>query len=283
MKNVLLSSATAALLICLPCFAVEGYAGGFPPTPGARTSAVVRYDGPNFGGLRLVAQLPPELPQRVTGFAYDGEKFWAAVYHGRGRYATLNPSTLGWEISHTDKHHKAIMEVSGAFASPGGIVFDGSKLWVGGAYGESLGCIDTQKWDVTHLYKGRYREHRASQSYSGLAFDGSYLWVAWHWTNYRIPAARTQLLLKLDPETGKVAAEYPLPPGKSTDMTHGLTWDGTRLWHMKDNKLSSIDPADGRVSARYVVPQIKRASGLAWDGSSLWIAEFDGKVWRLPF
>jgi hypothetical protein len=29
--------------------------------------------------------------------------------------------------------------------------------------------------------------------------------------------------------------------------------------------------------------EIKRPSGLAWDGQALWIAQFDGQIWRLPF
>lgn len=64
-------------------------------------------------------------------------------------------------------------------------------------------------------------------------------------------------------------------------MTHGLTWDGTRLWHMKDSRLSSIDPSTSEVIAHYTLDQIKRPSGLAWDGEALWIAEFHGTIWRL--
>ena len=52
---------------------------------------------------------------------------------------------------------------------------------------------------------------------------------------------------------------------------------------MKDNRLSSIDSSTGELTATYILDQIKRASGLAWDGEALWIAEFDGNIWRLPF
>jgi hypothetical protein len=51
---------------------------------------------------------------------------------------------------------------------------------------------------------------------------------------------------------------------------------------MKDGKLSAID-STGKVTAEYWLDQIKRPSGLAWNGEALWIIEFDGKVWRLPF
>jgi hypothetical protein len=36
------------------------------------------------------------------------------------------------------------------------------------------------------------------------------------------------------------------------------------------------------VTGEYKLDQLKRPSGLAYDGSALWIAEFDGKIWRLP-
>jgi hypothetical protein len=101
--------------------------------------------------------------------------------------------------------------------------------------------------------------------------------------NYRLPVSQTQLLLKVEPKTGIVIAEYPLPPGTANDMTHGSTFDGSLLWHAKDNKLASIDPATGQVIEQYRLTQIRRVSGLAWYDQGLWIAEFNGKIWRLPF
>jgi hypothetical protein len=90
-------------------------------------------------------------------------------------------------------------------------------------------------------------------------------------------------LLKVEPATGRVVGEFPAPAGTRNDMTHGLTWDGSRLWHMKDRRLSAVDPSTGQVTAQYTLEPLRRPSGLAWDGSALWIAEFDGKIWRLPF
>ncbi|HEV2883034.1 MAG TPA: hypothetical protein VGX24_17330 [Pyrinomonadaceae bacterium] len=264
MRNVLLLTVLAILLSC-PCVAANPNSGE-----------------PDVEKLQLVAQLPAGLPQRVQGFAYDGEKFWAALYLDRGRYVTLDPSTLGWEVYDRDEHRKVIREVSGAFETAGGICFVGGKLWVAGAYGESFGAIETRDWKVERIFKGKQREDSASQFYSSMTYDGSYLWIVWHWFKYKLPVSQTQLLLKVNPETGEVVAEYPAPAGTRNDGTHGLTWDGARLWHAKGNRLSSIDPSTGRVTAQYTLKQIKRPSGLAWDGQALWLAEFDGKVWRLP-
>ena len=245
--------------------------------------AAPAFVAPDLQGLQLVAQLPPELPQRISGFAYDGEKFWASVYHGHGRYATLDPSTLLWKISEDEKAHRAISEVSGAFESTSGICFAKGKLWIGGSYGESFGSIDILDWKVANTFKGKRLEDRASQMYASMAYDGNHLWIAWHWFKYKIPTSQTQRLLKIEPATGKIVGEYSLPPGTPNDGTHGLTWDGTSLWHAKDDKLVAIDPSTGFVTAEYTLSQLKRPSGLAWDGKALWIAEFDGKIWRLPF
>lgn len=284
MKNLLLSLGII-FLSCPLCHAnlhyIEHYSSSSLPFWNFSNNA--KFSEPNLGALKLVTQLPAELPQRVSGFAYDGEKFWVAIYLGQGRYATLDPSTLSWKISDSDEHHKVIREVAGAFQSPGGICFANGKLWVAGSYGGSFGSINIQDWKIEHLFKGKQRDDEASQSYSGIAYDGSSLWIAWHWLKYKLPESQTQLLLKVDAETGKVINEYPLPAGTRNDMTHGLAWDGTRLWHMKDSKLSSIDSSTSMVIAQYTLEQIKRPSGLAWDGESLWIIEFDGKVWRLPF
>jgi hypothetical protein len=80
-----------------------------------------------------------------------------------------------------------------------------------------------------------------------------------------------------------VIEQFPAPPGTPNDGTHALTWDGTTLWHMKDNRLSAIDPATGQITAQYAINGLRRPSGLAWVNNALWIAEFEGKIWRLPF
>ena len=206
---------------------------------------------PDFELLKLVAQLPPELPQRISGFAYDGEKLWAAIYHGQGLYATLDPSTLKWTINKEPKARQGISELSGVYYSPGGLCFVNGKLWIGASYGDSYGSIDPRDWKIENKYPVKQREDVASQSYSGMAYDGNHVWIAWHWMKYRLPVSQTQLLLKVEPKSGIVIAEFPLPPGTANDMTNGLTFDGSLLWHAKDNKLSSIDPSTGQVIAQY--------------------------------
>ena len=239
--------------------------------------------GPDLEQLKLVTRLTPEVPRRVSSIAYDGEKLWVGIYMGQGVYATLDPSSLQWTIGNTQKSREAITAVSGSFYSPGGLCFVNGKLWIGGSYGDSFGSIDPHDWKVENKFTVRQRDGSASQSYAGLAYDGNNLWIAWHWNKYSFPVSQTQMLLKVELKSGLVIGEYPLPPGQPRDSTHGLTFDGSLLWHAKGNLLASIDPATGQVVAEYRLNEVKRVSGLAWDEKALWIAEFDGKIWRLPF
>src|SRR5688500_14728572 len=151
MKTLLLACVFAMLMVC-PCARAA--------TPST----------PHFDELKLVTQLPAELPQRIKGFSYDGRKFWATIYHGRGRYATLDPVTLEWQVSRDAKQHRAISEVSGAFGSPGAACFVNGKLWIAGAYGNSFGVIDTRDWKIERMFKRLHRAGPGSQNYSSMAY-----------------------------------------------------------------------------------------------------------------
>ncbi|MGD9563221.1 MAG: hypothetical protein AB7F88_13540 [Pyrinomonadaceae bacterium] len=232
--------------------------------------------------LTAVSQVPPEIPQRITGLAFDGERLWFSVYPSRGRYATFNMKTEEWRYSDDETHHVALRQVSQPFSSVGGIAFAGRSLWVGGSFGESLGSINLDTWQVEKHFRGKRRpDVHNSQSYSSLAFDGTNLWAAWHMFEYKRPASESQQLLKIDRETGEVLEIFPLPAGTRADGVHGLTFDGETLWHIKDKKLSAID-LHGRVLAQFSLKNVCRPSGLAWDGQFLWIVEFSGKLWKLP-
>ena len=242
-------------------------------------------EAPLINELKEVSQFPAGIPQRVSAMAYDGEKLWFAIYQDRGRYATFNPKTSEWEYSDSEKHHAAIREVSQPFDSAGGMFFTGIKLWLSGSYGKSFGFINTETWKVEKVFRQMVRpdlEKTNSQSYASMTFDGTNIWIAWHLFEYKLPDSEVQQLLKVEPETGKILEKYPLPIGTRPDGTHGLTFDGTKLWHIKDRKLSAIN-LNGKVIAQYELKQLERPSGLAWDGTSLWIVEFNGKLWNLPF
>src|SRR5215217_8942052 len=76
---------------------------------------------PDLLSLTYVSQLANDLPQRVSGFGYDGEKLWVMTYMDRGAFATLNPSTLEWTVNQDLDRQRLIAEVAGYTGSPGGI------------------------------------------------------------------------------------------------------------------------------------------------------------------
>lgn len=234
------------------------------------------------GTPALVSQLPrfpgEETPESIFGMAFDGKEFWVAPNSLRNGIVKFNPATSEWrrELFET----KVFNPASPNFGRPGGICFVDGKLWIGDSYGEAFGLFDPVNNGFERLFRGRLKESPVSQSFSAFAFDGTSLWAAWHWYNYSLPTTETQCLLKINPETGAILAEFPLPAGRPNDGSHGLAWDGKRLWHIKGNVLSAIDPSDGRVSKKFIFDGIKRGMALAWAEGALWIAEFDGKLWR---
>jgi outer membrane protein assembly factor BamB len=240
---------------------------------------------PLIESLKEVSQLPAEIPQRVSALAFDGEKLWFAVYLDKGRYATFNPQTYEWKYSDAETQHQAIRRVSQPFYSAAGMFFVGKKLWVSGSYGESFGLIDTESWQVEKVFTQMARpelKKTNSQIYAGISFDGENLWMAWHLVDYKLPDSEVRQLLKINPETGKILEKYPLPALSRYDGAQGLTFDGANLWYIKDKHLFAFD-LNGKLLARYKLERLYRPSGLAWDGKSLWIVQFDGKLWNLPF
>lgn len=110
----------------------------------------------------------------------------------------------------------------------------------------------------------------ADPDVAGLAWDGQYLWVA---------DFTTEELYQLDPQTGAVLKTLQTPGMYESPIA--LTWDGTALWVATlgetQDKLYQIDASTGQVLQSFAVPKEVSATGtvdgLAWDGSTLWIAD----------
>jgi hypothetical protein len=244
----------------------------------------VAQPAPAIAELEEVAQLPAEVPKRVGAIAFDGKRIWFALYAAKGMYVTYDPASKKWDTTQDEKLRASTEQVTGRFMSPGGLAFVDGKMWLASAFGESFGSIDIKYPAIFVLYT---RFHNPSltggQSYSDLTYDDTNIWIVWHASYYKNDGTQTQLLLKIDKETGDTVAEYPLiRRGNAGDGAHGLTWDGRSLWHAKGNFLTEYDRS-GTMRKQFALEKVNRPSGLAWDGNSLWIAEFGGKLWRLPF
>ncbi|MBN2215547.1 MAG: glutaminyl-peptide cyclotransferase [Bacteroidales bacterium] len=96
---------------------------------------------------------------------------------------------------------------------------------------------------------------------TGMAFDGHHLWIA----DYK-----TDLIYKLDPESGNILYQIPSPGF----WPMGLAWDGENLWNVdkQQKKIFKIDSQDGTVLLTIDAPG-SQPEGLTWDGTTLWVGD----------
>ena len=110
-----------------------------------------------------------------------------------------------------------------------------------------------------------------SSNTSGMAFGGGFLWMAANgrstWRKPRPTDAKTGKVVKIDAQTGKTAARYPIPGGGGV---HGLTWAENSLWvtTLRQKSLTRVDVNFNILDSIPVT--LSRAHGLAWDNDSIW-------------
>ena len=238
---------------------------------------------PDIEKMKTVSKLPPEVAQRANALAFDGEKFWIPLYAARGQIVTFDPRTETWDTSQDPKLAAAAVRLFGRTASPGGLTFADGKMWFANAYGDSFGWLDTSDPEKSLKYERTIRaDFENGQAYTDLAFDGIYIWASWKAADYNlVDRFKTQLLLKIDPDTGEIASTHQILFGGLSDGAHGLAWDGESLWYGFGNSLRALDRT-GKELAKYSVKGVSRIAGIAWDGDALWLIEFTGKLWKLP-
>lgn len=238
---------------------------------------------PYLAELKEVTRLPEHLPPRANAIAFDGRRLWVPIYLKQGTYAIYDPAANKWDLEQDHQLRLSIPKVTGPFASPGGMVFVDGKIWLGSVYGETFGWIDQNDPKSHKSFPGFHLDIDAgTRSIGDLAYDGENLWAAWSIRGDTSGKIKNELLLKIDKDTGKIIEEYTLLKGNRPSMSHGLTFDGNKLWHGKDNVITKLD-SNGVVMGSFELKGVQRITGLAWDGGALWIVEFSGKVWKLPF
>jgi DNA-binding beta-propeller fold protein YncE len=142
---------------------------------------------------------------------------------------------------------------------PAGLAWDGTHLWIGGAFGNS----NVYRYDVsTCTVAGSIPAPSAGwlDAITGLAWDGANLWCH---------PEETGLIYRLDPADGSVLDSFEAPSfGEADPNGGGLAWDGTHLWHVNSvsNILYKLDPTDCSILDSFSIPS-GYSSGLAsWDG-----------------
>jgi hypothetical protein len=139
-------------------------------------------------------------------------------------------------------------------------------LWVGEQTTDRAYLLD---WKTGKILK---KVDTESSNTSGLAYGGGFLWMGANGKAIgRDPKptdAKTGDIVKVDPETGKTVARYPVPDGGGV---HGVLYvDGT-LWMtcFKWKSLVQVDAKTFKVIHQIPVA-LGRAHGLAWDPPGIW-------------
>ena len=224
----------------------------------------------------------------ATGLAFDGKELW--VFPNRSEGTTIkriktngdlitsvdDPHFLSGTRKLLDEHHPR-----GDFVNIGGAAYANGRLWLSSGMGGNYGSLAPNSASNARRYDRIYKKITGSSSYSASAHDGCHLWMIWQGQDYASPNSSMQRLLKVNPVTGAVIRSYPADLGDPRDATHGLAWDGTHLWHGKENVLQSISPDTGRVLTSQRIPGISRISALASDGCHLYLADFNGKLGKI--
>jgi len=185
--------------------------------------------------------------------------------------------------------------------SPRSLLSDGTSIWVANFNDDTVARLTASGCDATPESCVRAEDSfKVPRLPVAMAHDGQWLWVA---------GALGGELVRLDPASGEVTAQYKLPNVPAAMLLAGgflwtaneldasltridpatgdtmdylldfrplvLLWDGDSLWvaSEQDRLVARVDPATGEVTAAY--PLEGAASALAFDGSYLWAALSD--------
>lgn len=190
--------------------------------------------------------------------------------------------------------------------NPDGLVWIDDYLWITSDVTYMIYKIDPSTGAALDSMPGL-----GSDCLTGLTYDGEYLLVCDHpWIYYRdlatgdvvdsIPPPNSQtneglawdvtsntiwstnwrdnLVYEVDPETGTILDYFfPQNPGKSFEGLTGLAFDGFFLWITDQNtqSLMRMLPGDPWPWDIVVLSTIATPQDLAWDGTSLWVTEYE--------
>jgi glutamine cyclotransferase len=124
---------------------------------------------------------------------------------------------------------------------------------------------------TTHKSKSKVQQAEILREYGpypgmdqihGVTFDGTQVWFA-----------RGESIVALDPKSGAVVRELPVPGDA------GTAFDGKYLWQLADDRIQKVDPHSGQVVATIPAPS-QGDSGLTWAEGTLWVGEYRARKIR---
>jgi hypothetical protein len=113
--------------------------------------------------------------------------------------------------------------------------------------------------------------HPATELLGGLAWDGEFYWAATRKNTQ--DSAESAYLYKLDSDFKEIARYDPPSVG-----CQGLAWDGSKLWSVDvftDNIYLIDIQQDPPRSVHTYQTRFNYLSGIAYDGSHIWVTEYD--------
>jgi hypothetical protein len=156
------------------------------------------------------------------------------------------------------------------WGSPGGMVSDGSHLWIANYLGDSVTEVNVSDGSfVRNLHATPYNFSNPD----AVLFDGSHIWVA----NYG------NELTEIDPRNGALIRTI---TDTSLDRPDALAFDGTNIWvaNYEDSSLTEFRASDGSPVRSYsgVPYNFDHPESMTFDGSHIWVANtFNGSVTEL--
>jgi YVTN family beta-propeller protein len=136
-------------------------------------------------------------------------------------------------------------------ASPAGIAFDGTSMWVANSGNGTLAKYDA----VSGTFVAS--TNVGAQPWA-VAFDGTHMWVTNQYSNS---------VTKLSAADGAVAGTYTVGT-----YPYGIAFDGVNMWvaNYGDNRIMKLRLSDGAVLGTFSVGM--GPVGIAFDGVHVWVA-----------
>jgi len=139
----------------------------------------------------------------------------------------------------------------GVGASPAGIAFDGTNIWVANEGGNSVSKLLASTGSVVGTYP-------VGADPIAITFDGGNIWVA---------NLGSDTVTKLLASTGAAIGTYPVGP-----EPQNIVFDGTNIWitNFGSNSVTKLLASTGAMIGIYSVGFAPE--GVAFDGTNIWVA-----------
>lgn len=227
---------------------------------GAKPTSVA-FDGRYIWAVMEGNGIEPQLSNRVYKIDPATNSFVDVIPVGDTPRAIVFDGTHMWvanntdgTVSRIDVATDTVVQTLSVGTAPTGLAFDGSRIFVANSGSASISRLDA----ATGLALSNISV--VGTVPVGLAYDGSSLWVT---------DLAGDSVLKVNPDTGATLSTIAVGDGPWSVIT-----DGFNLWVANRNSgtISRVSQLTGAVVATVPVGVGDNPSGLAFDGTYVWVA-----------